>query len=111
MHIPSWKPARSPQKKPIGDPRMRVFPISFYFFSQMVKQIRGESWTFGSGMSSPARGLCKNRFNIEEEEGVQPVFVEMPVMEQMRVDVDEDPTLADDSSSDGTGEEYPVHSR
>ena len=33
------------------------------------------------------------------------------VMERMRVDVDEDPTFAHDSSCDGSREESPVHRR
>ena len=35
----------------------------------------------------------------------------MPVMEQMHVDVDADPTFADENSSDGRREESPVHRR
>ena len=55
----------------------------------MVKRTRNLNGTFGSGVSSPARSVSNQRLNIEEEETVQPVFVKMPVMEQMRVDVDE----------------------
>ena len=76
----------------------------------MVKQIRGQSGTFGSGVSSPSRGFgpapqhrgrsrCSACVCGNAGHGAN------------ACDVDEDPTFANDSSSDGSRKESPVHRR
>ena len=83
---------------------MGIFPIIILFY-QMVKRTRDPTGTFGSTFSSPVRNV---RLNSEVEENVVPVFVGMPVMERMHADFEDDPTLADDGSSDCSSVECPT---